>query len=102
VINAYVADDEKNLGNLSLYAKELGLYKRVMDLMEVMLNGSSRKIIVKDGYRSREEDLCPVHYPPIYALLSFFQIRKRLQVIPCFFSSIMILLYQDIMISFEC
>ena len=38
-INAYVADNEKNLGNLSRYAKELGLYKRVMDLMEVMLNG---------------------------------------------------------------
>lgn len=38
-INAYVADDKKNLGNLSRYAKELGLYKRVMDLMEVMLNG---------------------------------------------------------------
>ena len=38
-MNAYVADNEKNLGNLSRYAKELGLYKRVMDLMEVMLNG---------------------------------------------------------------
>ena len=38
-INAYVADDEKNLCNLSEYAKELGLYKRIMDLMEVMLNG---------------------------------------------------------------
>ena len=38
-INAYVADDNKNLSNLSRYAKELGLYKRVMDLMEVMLNG---------------------------------------------------------------
>ena len=38
-INAYVADDKKNLGNLSRYAKELGLYKRVMDLMEVRLNG---------------------------------------------------------------
>ena len=38
-INAYVADDKKNLGNLSRYAKELSLYKRVMDLMEVMLNG---------------------------------------------------------------
>jgi NifB/MoaA-like Fe-S oxidoreductase len=38
-INAYVADNEKNLGSLSRYAKELGLYKRVMDLMEVMLNG---------------------------------------------------------------
>lgn len=38
-INAYTADDRKNLCNLSKYAKELGLYKRVMDLMEVMLNG---------------------------------------------------------------
>ena len=38
-INAYVADDKKKLGNLSMYAKELGLYKRIMDLMEVMLNG---------------------------------------------------------------
>ena len=37
-INAYVADDEKNLANLSRYAKELGLYKRVMDLMEVMVS----------------------------------------------------------------
>ena len=38
-INAYAADDKKNLSNLSRYAKEFGLYKRVMDLMEVMLNG---------------------------------------------------------------
>ena len=38
-VNAYVADEKKNLSNLSRYAKELGLYKRVMDLMEVMLNG---------------------------------------------------------------
>ena len=38
-LHAYVADDEKKLDNLSRYAKELGLYKRVMDLMEVMLNG---------------------------------------------------------------
>ena len=36
-VNAYVADDKKNLGNLARYAKELGLYKRVMNLMEVML-----------------------------------------------------------------
>ena len=38
-INAYAADDQKNLGNLSKYAKALGQYKRVMDLMEVMLGG---------------------------------------------------------------
>ncbi|HZW49897.1 MAG TPA: abortive phage infection protein, partial [Bacillota bacterium] len=38
-INAYVADDKKNLANLSKYAKEMKLYKKVMELMEVMLNG---------------------------------------------------------------
>lgn len=38
-INAYVADDKKNLSNLSKYAKELKIYKKVMDLMEVLLNG---------------------------------------------------------------
>lgn len=38
-INAYVADDNKNLSNLSKYAKEMKLYKKVMDLMEVLLNG---------------------------------------------------------------
>lgn len=38
-INAYVADDKKNLANLSKYAKEMRLFKKVNDLMEVMLNG---------------------------------------------------------------
>lgn len=38
-INAYVADDEKNLSNLSRYAKEMKVYTKVMDLMEVLLNG---------------------------------------------------------------
>lgn len=38
-VNAYVADDNKNLSNLSKYAKELKVYKKVMDLMEVLLNG---------------------------------------------------------------
>lgn len=38
-INAYVADDKKNLRNLSKYAKEMKVYKKVMELMEVMLNG---------------------------------------------------------------
>lgn len=38
-INAYVSDDRKNISNLSRYARELGLFKRVNDLMEVMLNG---------------------------------------------------------------
>lgn len=39
VINAYVADEKKNLGNLSKYAKEMRVYKKVTELMEVMLNG---------------------------------------------------------------
>ena len=38
-LNAYVADDNKNLSNLSKYAKEMKVYKKVMDLMEVLLNG---------------------------------------------------------------
>ena len=38
-INAYVSDDKKNLRNLSKYAKEMKVYKKVMELMEVMLNG---------------------------------------------------------------
>ena len=38
-INAYVADQKKNLANLSKYAKEMGVYKKMMDVMEVLLNG---------------------------------------------------------------
>ena len=38
-INAYVADENKSLSNLSRYAKEMGLYKRVMNVMEVLING---------------------------------------------------------------
>jgi len=37
-INAYVADDKKNLHNLAKYAKEMRIFKKVNDLMEVMLN----------------------------------------------------------------
>ena len=38
-INAYVSDERKNLANLSKYAKEMGVYKKMMNVMEVMLNG---------------------------------------------------------------
>ena len=38
-IHAYVADDKKNLSNLSKYAKELGIFRKVNELMEVLLNG---------------------------------------------------------------
>ena len=38
-LNAYAADEKKNLSNLSRYAKEMHVYKRLMDVMEVLLNG---------------------------------------------------------------
>ncbi len=38
-LNAYAADDRKNLANLSVYAKKMKLYKKVMSVMEVLLNG---------------------------------------------------------------
>lgn len=38
-VNAYVADSRKNLANLSRYAKEMGVYKKMMSVMEVLLNG---------------------------------------------------------------
>ena len=38
-LKAYAADEKKNLNNLSIYAKELRVYRRLMDVMEVLLNG---------------------------------------------------------------
>lgn len=38
-VNAYVADKNKNLANLSKYAKEMKLYIKIMNVMEVLLNG---------------------------------------------------------------
>ena len=38
-INAYVKDDKKNLKNLSAYSQKLRVYKKVTELMEVLLNG---------------------------------------------------------------
>ena len=38
-LNAYVADEKKNLSNLSKYAKRMRLYAKVMNVMEVLLNG---------------------------------------------------------------
>lgn len=38
-VNAYVADQKKTLSNLSKYAKEMGVYKKLMSVMEVLLNG---------------------------------------------------------------
>ena len=38
-LNAYASDEKKNLTNLSRYAKEMHVYKKLMDVMEVLLNG---------------------------------------------------------------
>jgi hypothetical protein len=38
-INTYVVDSKKNLANLSKYAKEMRVYKKMMSVMEVLLNG---------------------------------------------------------------
>ncbi|MCM1561376.1 MAG: type IV toxin-antitoxin system AbiEi family antitoxin domain-containing protein [Butyrivibrio sp.] len=38
-VNAYAADKNKNLANLSWYAREMKLYTKVMNVMEVLLNG---------------------------------------------------------------
>ena len=38
-LNAYVNDTQKNLSNLSIYAKKLRVYKKVVELMEVLHNG---------------------------------------------------------------
>lgn len=37
-LNAYASDTKKNLQNLSVYAKKLRVYKKVTELMEVLLN----------------------------------------------------------------
>ncbi|MCI5724108.1 MAG: type IV toxin-antitoxin system AbiEi family antitoxin domain-containing protein [Erysipelotrichaceae bacterium] len=37
-VNAYVADEKKNLYNLSKYAKKMNIYNKMMNVMEVILN----------------------------------------------------------------
>lgn len=37
-VNAYALDSKKNLTNLSKYAKEMRVYKNLMNVMEVLLN----------------------------------------------------------------
>lgn len=38
-LTAYTNDPKKNLTNLSIYAKKLRVYKKVIEVMEVLLNG---------------------------------------------------------------
>lgn len=38
-INAYVTDERKDLARLSRYAREMGVYKSMMNVMEVVLSG---------------------------------------------------------------
>ena len=37
-LNAYASDENKNLSNLSSYAKEMRVYRKLMDIMEVLLD----------------------------------------------------------------
>ena len=37
-LNAYAADKKKNLRTLSSYAKKMRVYKKLMDVMEVLLS----------------------------------------------------------------
>ena len=37
-VNTYALDSKKNLTNLSKYANEMGVYKNLMNIMEVLLN----------------------------------------------------------------
>ena len=37
-LNAYAADEKKNLNNLSRYAKDMRVHKKLVDVMEVLLN----------------------------------------------------------------
>ena len=38
-LNAYAKDEKKDLQNLSIYAKKLRVYKKVNELMSVLLDG---------------------------------------------------------------
>lgn len=38
-LNAYAVDNKKNLSNLSEYAKKMRVYNKMVDMMEVLLNG---------------------------------------------------------------
>lgn len=38
-LNAYIADKDKNLANLSDYSKQMRIYRKVFDVMGVFLNG---------------------------------------------------------------
>ena len=38
-LNAYAEDEKKNLQNLYIYAKKLRVYKKVIELMSVLLDG---------------------------------------------------------------
>lgn len=39
VVNAYATDDNKNSANLSKYEKKMRLYTKVMNVIEMLLNG---------------------------------------------------------------
>ena len=44
-LNAYANDPQKNLNNLSIYAKRLRVYKKVIELMEILMYPAARRIV---------------------------------------------------------
>ena len=44
-LNAYANDPQKNLINLSIYAKKLRVYKKVIELMEILMYPAARRIV---------------------------------------------------------
>ena len=44
-LNAYANDLKKNLSNLSVYAKKLRVYKKVIELMEILMYPDTRRIV---------------------------------------------------------
>ena len=48
-LNAYANDPNKNLSNLSIYAKKLRVYKKVIELMEILMYPDARRIVDEEA-----------------------------------------------------
>lgn len=48
-LNAYANDPNKNLSNLSIYAKKLRVYKKVIELMEILMYPDTRRIVDEEA-----------------------------------------------------
>ena len=48
-LNTYANDPNKNLSNLSIYAKKLRVYKKVIELMEILMYPDARRIVDEEA-----------------------------------------------------